>query len=424
MELVVEQSSLDGEVDIPASKSHTIRAVIIASLARGRSRIINPLDSADTRSALRACRAFGAKVFEERDWLIEGTAGTPGVPIDVIDVGNSGTTLRLGMGIAALCEGFTVFTGDEQIRRRPVQPLLDAYRLLGAEGFTTRGNGCAPLVIRGRIEGGRSEIKAFTSQYLSSLLIATPLAAKNSEIRVVELNEIPYVEMTLAWLNKQNIQYEQKGWKRFYIKGEQSYRCFEQRMPGDFSSATFFLCAAAVTHSELFLRGLDMEDVQGDRAVVEMLRAMGVRVTVSGGGLTVQGGDVRGIELDLNNTPDALPALAVTACFASGETRLYNVKQARLKETDRITVMASELRKLGARVRETEDGLVVKGAPLHGARVSGHRDHRVVMALALAGLAASGRTVVETAEAMNVTFPNFVELMRGCGARMELLREA
>jgi len=423
MKLIVHPSTLRGEVEIPGSKSHTIRAVVIASLAAGRSRIINPLDSADTRSTLDMSRAFGANVETGEDWFISGTGGAPSVPEDVINVGNSGTSLRLGLGLAALCPGYTVFTGDHQTRRRPVQALIEAYRLLGAEGFTTRANGCAPAVIRGRMDGGRTEIKAVTSQFLSSLLISTPLAEKNSEIRVLQLNEVPYVEMTLSWLDSQRITYERKEWARFYVKGGQHYSAFERRIPGDFSSATFFFCAAAVTRGELVLRGLDMGDVQGDKAVVEMLREMGVRIDIIPGGVRVRGGDLRGAEFDLNSTPDALPALAATACFASGETKLRNVPQARLKETDRIAVMVQELRKMGGSVEELPDGVVVRGKRPGGASVAGHHDHRVVMALAVAGLAADGETVIDSAEAMGVTFPTFMELMRRCGARMELVED-
>lgn len=423
MKLIVNPSSLRGEAEIPASKSHTIRAVVIASLATGRSRIIKPLDSADTRSALDMSRAFGAGVETGEDWFISGAGSAPPVPENVVDVGNSGTSLRLGMGIAALCQGYTVFTGDHQIRRRPIQALLDAYRLLGAEGFTTRANGCAPAVIRGRMQGGRTEIKAVTSQFLSSLLISTPLAEKNSEIRVLQLNEAPYVEMTLSWLDSQHVTYERKALSRFYVKGGQQYAAFERRIPGDFSSATFFLCAAAVTGGEIVLKGLDMDDVQGDKAVVKMLQEMGAEIDVVAGGLKVRGGDLKGAEFDLNSTPDALPALAATACFASGETRLRNVPQARLKETDRIAVMAEELKKMGGDLDELKDGLVIRGKRLKGAAVSGHDDHRVVMALAIAGLAADGETVIDTAEAMSVTFPNFTELMAACRAKMELIQD-
>ncbi|NLW94863.1 MAG: 3-phosphoshikimate 1-carboxyvinyltransferase [Chlamydiae bacterium] len=420
MQLVVAPSRLAGEVEIPGSKSHTIRAVVLASLASGTSRIVAPLDSSDTRAALDAARLFGAEVSAGEEWIVTGTAGRPVLPVDVVDVGNSGTTLRIFLGVAALCDGWTFFTGDEQTKRRPLQPLIDAYRLLGAEGFCARGNGCAPAALRGRITGGRTEIRAVTSQFLSSLLVSAPLAERDTEIRVLQLNEAPYVEMTLAWLEGLGVVWERRGWERFSVRGGQGYRAFERRIPGDFSSATFFLCAAAATGSELLVRGLDTADVQGDRAVVGMLAEMGAKVEPVPGGLRIRGGDLRGAEFDLNATPDALPALAAAACFASGETRLRNVPQARLKETDRIAVMARELAKMGADVEELQDGLVIRGRPLRGARVSGHGDHRVVMALAVAGLAAEGETVVDTAEAVRVTFPTFVDLMRRCGASMEL----
>lgn len=420
MQLVVAPSRLAGEVEIPGSKSHTIRAVVLASLASGTSRIVAPLDSSDTCAALDAARLFGAEVSAGEEWIVTGTDGRPVLPVDVVDVGNSGTTLRIFLGVAALCDGWTFFTGDEQTKRRPLQPLIDAYRLLGAEGFCARGNGCAPAALRGRITGGRTEIRAVTSQFLSSLLVSAPLAERDTEIRVLQLNEAPYVEMTLAWLEGLGVVWERRGWERFSVRGGQGYRAFERRIPGDFSSATFFLCAAAATGSELLVRGLDTADVQGDRAVVGMLAEMGAKVEPVPGGLRIRGGDLRGAEFDLNATPDALPALAAAACFASGETRLRNVPQARLKETDRIAVMARELAKMGADVEELQDGLVIRGRPLRGARVSGHGDHRVVMALAVAGLAAEGETVVDTAEAVRVTFPTFVDLMRRCGASVEL----
>lgn len=420
MKLIITPSIPRGAVTIPASKSHTIRAVIFATLAAGASKIIKPLVSADTRSALDAARAFGASVTAGDDWLIKGTGGRPGVPEDVVNVANSGTTLRLGMGVAALADGYTIFTGDFQIRRRPVQALLDAYRLLGADGFTAKGNGCAPLAIRGKIRGGRTSIRAVTSQFLSSLLISCPLAERDTEIEVLELNEAPYVDMTLSWLASQRTKMERKGWERFFVKGGQRYIPFERRIPADFSSATFFLCAAAITGGSLTLKGLDMQDVQGDKAVVEMLREMGAEVNTGPGDVTIKGGSLRGAEFDLNSTPDALPALAVTACFAGGETTLRNVPQARLKETDRIAVMAEELGKMGADIVELKDGLRIRGKPLKGAAVNGRHDHRVVMALAIAGLAAEGTTAIETAEAINVTFPEFVDLMRKCGADMQL----
>ena len=226
MQLVVAPSRLAGEVEIPGSKSHTIRAVVLASLASGTSRIVAPLDSSDTRAALDAARLFGAEVSAGEEWIVTGTAGRPVLPVDVVDVGNSGTTLRIFLGVAALCDGWTFFTGDEQTKRRPLQPLIDAYRLLGAEGFCARGNGCAPAALRGRITGGRTEIRAVTSQFLSSLLVSAPLAERDTEIRVLQLNEAPYVEMTLAWLEGLGVVWERRGWERFSVRGGQGYRAF------------------------------------------------------------------------------------------------------------------------------------------------------------------------------------------------------
>lgn len=416
MELRVQKSNLAGTVAIPGSKSHTIRALVIASLAEGKSVLRRPLVSADAEAAVRVCRALGAQIELGEDWIVTGVAGQPAVPDNVVDVGNSGTTLYVCAATAALADGFTVFTGDEQIRRRPVEPLLGALRDLGAQAFTTRGNGCAPFVVGGPMRGGKTVLDCATSQYLTALLLNAPLAQGDTEIAVPRLNERPYVQMTLDWLDGQSIKYQADGMDRFIIPGGQRYSGFEGQVPADWSSATFFLCAGALGTGQVRLTGLDLCDSQGDKAVVEMLRAMGARIEDEGAkGIVVSGGHLQGAELDLNATPDALPALAATACFAEGETRLVNVAQARLKETDRIAVMAEELRKMGAAVDEREDGLIIQGSKMHGAAVHGHGDHRVVMALAVAGMYAEGETVVDTAEAMAVTFPEFSVLMRGLG---------
>ncbi|HCU37962.1 MAG TPA: 3-phosphoshikimate 1-carboxyvinyltransferase [Armatimonadetes bacterium] len=418
MDLHVSGSQLRGRAAMPASKSHTIRAAAIAALAEGRSTLVRPLASADTEAALRAVSALGARVEPRAEAVdILGVGGRPQAG-GAIDVANSGTTLRVMSAVAALAAGTTHLTGDEQIQSRPIGPLLEAITQLGAEAVCDRGNGCAPVTITGPMRGGSCEIECRTSQYLTALLIGCPLAPDDTHIDVTLLNERPYVSLTLDWLDRQGIEYRHTDLMQFDIPGGQSYRPFERVVPADFSSATFFLCAAAVTGSEITLLGLDFDDPQGDKAVVEYLRRMGAQIDIDGLELTIRGGPLTGGHFDLNSTPDALPAMAVTACFAQGETVLANVPQARIKETDRIAVMALELGKMGARVDQLEDGLVVTGSPLTGARVGGHGDHRVVMALAVAGLAAQGETTIDTAEAMAVTFPDFVELMRSLGAEM------
>ena len=420
MNLLSEKiEKLNGAVRIPASKSHTIRALIISTLAEGKSELLNPLKSGDTISCLEACRAFGAEISEEKNkWIVQGN-GVSSPPNDVINVGNSGTSLYLLLSAAALIPGATVFTGDYQIRRRSAKALIDSLNELGAECFSTRGNGCAPLVIRGKMKGGKTTIVCPTSQYLSSLLISCPLAECNTEISVPLLNEKPYVDMTLDWLKGQNIKFENSDYKTFKIKGGQKYKPFVKEIPADFSSATFFLVAAAITNSDVTLNGLDMNDTQGDKAVVDMLKKMGAEIETGENFVRVKDGKLTGAELDLNATPDALPAMAVAGCFAKGETRLVNVPQAREKETDRIAVMAAELKKLGADIEELPDGLVIRESLLKGGQARGYDDHRVVMSLAVAGLRSEQPIKVDTAESAGITFPNFAELMNSLGAKMK-----
>ena len=412
MEVSVLPGSLSGRVTIPASKSHTVRALVIATLAEGKSLLRDPLYSADTQACADVCRRFGADILMEDDvWEVEGTGGKPEVPDDIIDVRNSGTTLYIALGMAGLCNGWSFFTGDDQIRKRPAGALLDSLNDLGAHSFSSRANGLPPIAVKGVLKGGSTTIVCPTSQYLSSLLISCPLASGDTTIEVPTLNEKPYVRMTLSWLSGQGIRLSNDNLSRFVIPGGQSYTPFDKYIPADFSSATFFLCAAALTGSTITLEGLDMNDSQGDKLVVDILKEMGCRIDVEDKSLLVKGGTLSGGEFDLNSIPDALPALAVTACFAKGTTRLYNVAQARLKETDRISVMCAELKKMGADIEELPDGLVVRESPLCGTRVHGHYDHRVVMALVIAGLGASGTTIVESAEAVGITFPSFFTLL-------------
>lgn len=424
MKFIVKPSNIKGEVDIPGSKSHTIRALVIALLAEGESVIEYPLDSSDTRSCLAMIKQFGAMVKEEENiWRVSGKSGKPDIPSDVVDIGNSGTSLYVGLGIASLVPGYTVFTGDYQIRNRPADALLQSIRDLNGDAFSTRDNGKPPLVVRGRIGGGKTGIEAVTSQYLTSLLISTPLADGDTEISVPLLNEKPYVDMTLGWLNKSGIKYSSNDYKTFKLKGKQAYPPFKEYIPADFSSGTFFLVASAITGAELILNGLDFQDTQGDKEVVNILRDMGAEVQIGEKNIAIKGGGLRGGVFDLNYIPDSLPALAVAGCFAHGETRLVNVPQARLKETDRIAVMCSELKKMGADIEELDDGLIIRESDLKGAIVNGHDDHRVVMSLAVAGLMAEGETVIETAESVSVTFPGFQGLMRSIGADIKIVEE-
>jgi 3-phosphoshikimate 1-carboxyvinyltransferase len=420
VKLISTGSLLGGDIYIPASKSHTIRAVAIAAVAGGVSTLINPLMSEDAKSAIIGAKEMGAAVQLGRNWVIRGIGGAPGENCRYINVGNSGTSLRILTALCALGNYPVTFDGDKSIRQRPMTPLLSALQNLGATIINSSEGKC-PFTIRGPLQGGTTTINGVSSQFLTALLIASPLAPLDTEIIVENLNEKPYVEITLDWLRRMGIRFEHRGLEWFRIYGKQQYRAFERQVPADFSSATFPLCAAAVTRSELLIRGLDFSDHQGDKAVFSYLEQMGMKIRTASEGVWVKGTELKGIDIDMNATPDALPAMAVTACFARGTTRLLNVPQARLKECDRIAASARELTKMGARIEELEDGLIIHQSRLKGAEVHGYDDHRMVMALSIAGLGAEGNTIVDTAESASVTYPTFVDDMKKLGARYEII---
>ncbi|WP_010247221.1 3-phosphoshikimate 1-carboxyvinyltransferase [Acetivibrio cellulolyticus] len=420
MILKVRKSKVNGRVKIPGSKSHTIRALFMASLAGGESQVYNPLISSDALSAVEVCKALGAQIDKlDNKYTIKGFNGSPCTPADVINVGNSGTTLRLGVYLAALGEGYTVFTGDYQVRRRPLGPLIKAINNLGGEAFATRNNDMAPVVVRGKLKGGKTELDSVTSQFLSSILISSPLVDKDTEVNITRLNEIPYVDITTWWMDKLGIKYENNEYKSFYIPGNQKYQPFNVTIPGDFSSATFFAVLAAISGEEFVLENLDITDPQGDKEVFSILEDMGAKVTRGRDSIIIKGDTLTGMDIDMNAIPDALPAMAVAGCFAKGETRLLNVPQARLKETDRIHVMCEQLGKMGANIEELEDGLIIRESKLKGCQVNGCDDHRIVMSLAIAGLNSEGETIIDSAEAINVTFPEFVSNVSKCGGEIE-----
>lgn len=424
MNLMASKSALKGSVAIPGSKSHTIRAVAIASLAEGTSNIANPLISSDALSAVECYRALGADIDTKNpeNWVIKGTAGKVKAPDSVINVGNSGTTLRIAMASAALAEpGKDItFTGDEQIQSRPLGALITSLNDLGASALSVKGNDMAPVKISGRLKGGKTTLKCITSQYLSSLLLAAPLAENDTDIEITLLNEPDYVQMTIDWMDKQGIKYENNDFKNLHISGRQKYTAFNSAVPADFSSATFFLCAGAILDADITLKGLDFTDSQPDKAVADYLKGMGADITINEQGVHVKKSELHGTEIDMNRTPDALPAMAVTAAFAKTPTKLYNVAQARCKETDRIACMAKELTKLGISVDELPDGLIIYPGEISPTFLEGYGDHRIVMALSLAAMAVEGSSTISTAEAIDVTFPEFVTLMKSLGADMEV----
>ncbi|HUM82086.1 MAG TPA: 3-phosphoshikimate 1-carboxyvinyltransferase, partial [Methanothrix sp.] len=377
--------------------------------------------SADTRATISASQAFGAEIDIDEDVKIKGVADRPRTPEDVIDVLNSGTTLRFCSAVAALTEG-AVLTGDASIRSRPNGPLLSSLSDLGAQAFSIRNNGKAPLVVRGRMKGGTARLDgSVSSQFLSALLISAPLAEEETRIVIQgELKSRPYAEMTLDMLAEAGIRIE-PGEQEFLVPGNQSFGLKGYTIPGDFSSASYPMAAAAVTGSEVTVKGV-LPSRQGDSAIIDILRRMGAEVSWDRekGDLMVRGGELQAVDVDAGRTPDLVPTIAVLGALAKGKTTVFNAEHVRHKETDRLHAMAVELSRMGADIKERPDGLEITGGKLHGAKVHGHHDHRIVMALAVAGLVA-GDTEIDTAESVDVSYPGFFAQMKGLGAEVEIL---
>jgi len=425
--LKIKPSKVAGEVMASPSKSYTHRAFMVALLAQGESKVINPLLSFDTEATIEAARVLGAGIIQEGEiWRVLGTGGELKPRTDVIDARNSGTTIRLMSAIAALSPKLVRLTGDESVCARPMGPLIEALANLGAKARCEGPQGRPPLVVGGGLRGGGVEITgAISSQFISALLLASPYAKEDVEITVTEeLRSKPYVEITLELLDTAGARIKRsRDFMEFKIPGGQVFKARDFEISGDFSSAAFVLAAAALAGGTVRVNNLDVRSAQGDKRIIELLREFGADVRVKGKAVEVSGGGgLSGIEADCGDNPDLVPALAVLGSVAEGRTRLMNIPHLRFKETDRIRALASELRKLGGEVKERPDELRVLGVEqLKGSKLTSYGDHRMAMALAVAGLVARGETIVDGAESIPVSYPGFVEDMRKLGAKMELM---
>lgn len=418
---------LSGHAMVPGSKSHTIRAVLLATMAEGKSVIHNPLPSLDCKSAMAAARLFGARTAEEDGtWTVEGVGRDLKVPENYLDCGNSGSVAYFATPMAALTKGYTFVTGDEQIRRRPIDETLSAIRELGGEAFASRpGSKACPAIVHGVMKGGTAHFEGQLSQIVSGIMMTAPLLEGDTEIIIRDPKEKPYLQLTLDWMERYGIMVENKdAYSRFLIPGRRAYTPAETTVASDWSGVAFPLVAGVITQSEIVIDAVDFQDSQGDKAVVDHLIAMGADITkdVKGRRILVRGGKGLhgGTVIDMRDIPDSLPALSVAAAYADGDTTFVGLEHVRLKETDRVAVMEQELKKMGANIETGADHMLVHGGKrLHGAEVRSWDDHRVAMALLVCGLWAEGSTRVLDAQCAAVSFPNFFEVMDGLGAGIQ-----
>lgn len=420
MHYKINPSKLTGSITIPPSKSHTLRAILFASLAHGNSIIRHYLPSPDTTAMIHACQLLGATIeIEAHQLTIRGTNGQPHTPNNIIDAGNSGQVLRFIAALSALTPGYTVITGDQSIRtNRPIQPLLDGLTGLHVFAESTQQNGTAPIMIKGPLLGGKTTLNGEDSQPVSGLLMAAAFAKQKTIIEVIHPGETPWIDLTLSWFKKLNIPYQQRDYTYYEMMGNAQYDGFDYTVPGDFSSCAFPLAAALITQSDILLKNLDMTDVQGDKALIAALQAMGAKIEVTENNvLRIHPVDTLGGQtMNVNHIIDAVPILAVIACFAEQDVILTGAAIARQKESDRLAAIRCELNKMQANITELADGLIIKPSRLQGACVSSHNDHRIAMALAIAGLAAQGETVVEDIDCVNKSYPQFAQAFQQLNA--------
>ena len=415
MDITFSGGCARGKVDVPPSKSYTHRAIILAALSGGRCRISNPLVSFDTLATVDAVRSMGAKVERTGDGFIIESEGIH-APDSVIDVKNSGTTMRLMTGIAALFDSETEITGDESIRKRPMGPLLKALESCGVG--CSSNDGRAPVRIRGPVTSDVIRVDgSMSSQFVSSMLMMAPLVGRPMDI-MIEGKTVsrPYIDITLSMMKRFGIDVEEKD-GRFHIES-QSYRPCDFTVPSDFSSAAFPLVAGGLS-GEVSVSGLNMNDPQGDKKIVGILRDVGCGIRVNGDIITCStNGRPKAKDIDISNVPDLFPIVAVLMSTADGESRLYGAPQLRFKESDRIASVERMLTTLGADIEGTDDGCIIKGVKrLKGGRIDHLGDHRLMMAASIASLISDGPVSMLDDSCWNVSYPGFVEQMRSIGLR-------
>jgi 3-phosphoshikimate 1-carboxyvinyltransferase len=419
--ITVSEGRLEGTVRLPPSKSYTHRAVLMASLAEGESRVSNALFSRDTNATIAACEAMGAKLYRS-DSTVKITGTLPMVPDDVVNVENSGTTLRfMTSAFGAAPDGHVVLTGDSSIRRRPMQPLLDTLNQLGVEAWSTRKNGCAPVVVKsGGINGGDAVVRGdVSSQFVSSLIISAPMARHDTTISVADAVSRPYIDATLTLSKVFGMNVEREGYTKFSVDSGQRYLRADFTVPADFSSASFIVAAVGLVGGRVVLQDLNPELPQGDSAILKIAREMGVKVSEGKDSVTVEsdGGKLKGGVFNLGDTPDLLPVVAALALRSEAPVEVVGTAHARFKETDRIAVLAGELSKVGVEVEERPDGMKISpNSQLRRALLDAHDDHRMFMAFSLASMLVPGGIPVVGAESLDVSYPTFLEDIRRLGA--------
>jgi len=419
MNCKVEKSKISGHITCPANKSYSHRAIFLASLAGNNSKLDNVLFSADTIATIEACRNFGAEIEETNTTIIAKKPIKMDVIVPEIDAKNSGTTIRIASGIASLFTREITLTGDSSLQKRPMQPLLDALESIGAKCNST--NGMPPIKITGRILGGDVSIPGnFSSQFISALLICAPLTEKGINLTIEgNLVSKPYLDATIATMKNFGVTVRTLIPYKKYSIAPQVYKPSTFTVPMDFSSLALLLSASVLNGENVIIHGIMGNLPQGDKVFIDIIEQLGVKVSIKEDQITIQSPKkLNGGRFDLSNSPDLLPPLAILALKTTNPIEIINVKHARLKETDRILILARELVKIGIRVQEKEDGLILESPnESRGALLNSENDHRLFMAFCISGMYV-GNCIVTDHESVAVSYPDFINEMNRLGAKI------
>lgn len=413
-------AKIDGEINLPGSKSLSNRALLVAALAKGTSKITNLLESDDTRHMLSALKTLGIEYTlseNKTECIIVGNGGPVSSEVmHELFLGNAGTAMRPLCAALCLGQGSYLLTGEPRMKERPIGHLVDALRQAGAHITYKENEGYPPLQIEADgLSGGDVEIEgAISSQFLTALLLAAPMAKEDMTITIIgELVSKPYIDITLHIMKVFGVEVLNDNYETFKIKGGQTYQAVETFMvEGDASSASYFLAAAAIKGGTVKVTGIGKKSIQGDVLFVDVLEQMGANVEWGDDYVSVSKGELHAIDMDFNHIPDAAMTIATTALFVEGTTTLRNIYNWRVKETDRLFAMATELRKVGAEVEEGEDYLKITAPKvLKHAAIDTYDDHRMAMAFSLLALDPVSVTINDP-ECTAKTFPTYFDVLR------------
>ena len=420
----IKRSKINGTIRCPSSKSYTHRAIAIASLVEAQSIITNILIARDTLATLTACRSLGANIIHNNNntLRIEGKRRFD-PPDNIVNAENSGTTIRFLTVMSALVnKGYTVLTGDESLRKRPMQPMLDALQQLGVQCYSTKMNGTPPLIVRGGgIKGGTAVIDgSISSQFISALLISCIYADTDVTLKVKGYQvSAPYIDATLAIMKAFGVILKQRNKFSEYHICNDEYKSTFFDIPADFSTAALIIAAGVLAGNHLTIQGINFSLPQSDSYIIEIIKSMGGKIKVDRqkGEVIVQGSsNLSGGNFDLTNSPDLLPVVSVLALKSTKTVRIMGIAHARLKETDRVSNIAIELAKFGAKVKELEDEITITPPTvIKNASVEAYNDHRLFMAFTIASMLTEKSTVTG-AESVDVSYPNFIQDMVNLGA--------